>query len=65
MSITTPNGSVNLINVIGKTVNWSGGLTLNGSDEKTASQIFNTLYNFVDATAIDISGTCHNFSYLA
>ncbi len=48
MDIRVPNGSVVLVNVDGKTINWNGGLTVTGTD------ITNVLYNFYKAKTLKI-----------
>lgn len=58
VTISVPNGAVVLVNVDGNNVNWSGGLTVNGTS------IGNVLYNF-NATDITISGIDVRGSILA
>ncbi len=59
LEIDAPNGSVVLVNVGGKSVSWTGGLTVNG----TAST--NVLYNFYEAASLNIQGIDVRGSVLA
>jgi choice-of-anchor A domain-containing protein/uncharacterized repeat protein (TIGR01451 family) len=59
MSITVPNGSVVLVNIDGAAINWTGGLTVNGT------AIGNVLYNFYQATSMTIQGIDIRGSVLA
>ncbi len=59
VSISVPNGSVVLVNVNGTTINWTGGLTVNGT------AIGNVLYNFYEATSMTIQGIDIRGSLLA
>lgn len=59
VTIDAPNGSVVLVNIDGTTVNWSGGLTVNGTS------MTNVLYNFYEATLITIQGIDVRGSILA
>ncbi len=59
MDINVPNGSVVLVNVNGKTINWDGGLTVTGTD------ITNVLYNFYKAKTLKIHGIDVRGSILA
>lgn len=59
MEINVPNGSTVLVNILGTTVNWHGGLWVNGTS------INSVLYNFPDAQNITISGIDVKGSLLA
>lgn len=50
MEISVPNGSVVLVNIDGKNVSWTGGLTVVGTDKS------NVLFNFFEAEFIKIQG---------
>jgi len=50
MTINVPNGSVVLVNISGKEIEWGGALTVNGT------AISNVLYNFYEARSILIEG---------
>ncbi len=59
VSINVPNGSAVLVNIDGYTINWTGGLSVNGT------AINNVLYNFYQATSITIQGIDIRGSILA
>lgn len=59
VNISVPNGSVVLVNVSGSTINWNGGLFVNGT------AINNVLYNFYEATDLTISAIDVRGSVLA
>ncbi len=59
MQIGVPNGSVVLVNIVGTSVNWHGGLTVSGT------AINNVLYNFPQTTDLTISGINLTGSVLA
>ena len=59
MQIGVPNGSVVVVNVLGSTVNWHGGLSVSGT------AINNVLYNFPQTTDMTISGINVTGSILA
>ncbi|MCF8259491.1 MAG: choice-of-anchor A family protein [Melioribacteraceae bacterium] len=58
-TMSVPNGSVALINVIGKDVDWSGDLTINGT------AINNVLFNFPRTKRLKIQSISVNGSILA
>ena len=59
VEISVPNGSVVLVNISGTNVKWSGGLTVSGTS------ITNVLYNFYEATELNIQGIDIRGSILA
>mgnify|MGYP005847670249 CR=1 FL=1 len=59
MTINVPNGSVVLVNISGTTINWHGGLTVNGT------AVNNILYNLYEATDLTIQGIDIRGSILA
>ncbi|MCF8267844.1 MAG: choice-of-anchor A family protein [Ignavibacteriales bacterium] len=59
VTITVPNGSVVLVNVNRKVINWSGGFFVYGTDYT------NVLYNFYQATDLTISNIDVTGSILA
>ncbi|KAA0259632.1 MAG: choice-of-anchor A family protein [Chlorobiota bacterium] len=59
VEINVPNGATVLVNIYGTTVDWNGGLFVNGTS------IRNVIYNFPEATAITISGIDVKGSFLA
>ncbi|NUM71160.1 MAG: choice-of-anchor A family protein [Ignavibacteriaceae bacterium] len=59
VEVNVPNGAVVLVNITGNNIVWDGGLFVNGT------AIGNVLYNFVDATAIQIQGIDVRGSILA
>ena len=59
MDIHVPNGAVVLVNVTGDSINWSGGLTVTGTD------VSNVLYNFYKARQLRIHGIDVRGSILA
>lgn len=59
MDIKVPNGAVVLVNVTGKNIAWSGGLSVTGTD------VTNVLYNFPKAKNIQISSIDVRGSVLA
>ncbi len=59
VQIDVPNGSVVIVNVSGTSINWHGGLVVNGT------AINNVLYNFPQATSLGISGINVTGSVLA
>ncbi|MEW6196070.1 MAG: SdrD B-like domain-containing protein [Bacteroidota bacterium] len=59
VTINVPNGSAVLVNIDGTNINWTGGLTVNGT------AINNVLYNFYQATSMTIQGIDIRGSILA
>jgi len=59
MTIDVPNGAVVLVNISGTTINWHGGLTVNGT------AVNNILYNLYEATDLTIQGIDIRGSVLA
>ncbi len=59
VEINVPNGSTVLVNILGTTVSWHGGLWINGTS------INSVLFNFPDAQNITISGIDVKGSFLA
>ncbi len=59
VEINVPNGSTVLVNILGTTINWHGGLWVNGTT------INSVLYNFPGAQNITISGIDVKGSFLA
>lgn len=57
--INVPNGSAVVVNILGTTINWHGGLFVNGT------AMNNVLYNFPQATSLTISGIDVKGSVLA
>ncbi len=59
LEISVPNGSAVVVNILGTTINWHGGLFVNGT------AMNNVLYNFPQATSLTISGIDVKGSVLA
>ena len=59
MAISVPNGAAVLVNILGDTIAWHGGLTVSGT------AINNVIYNFPQATTIKVSGIDVRGSVLA
>lgn len=59
VTINAPNGSVVLVNINGTNVNWSGGLSVNGTAKE------NVLFNFYQATNLTLLGIDVRGSILA
>ncbi|MCE1187686.1 MAG: choice-of-anchor A family protein [Ignavibacteria bacterium] len=59
VAITVPNGAAAIVNISGTDIQWSGGLTVNGTE------INNVLYNFPNAVNLKISGIDVRGSILA
>ena len=57
--VSAPNGSVVIVNVAGKNLSWTGGLTIEGT---TRQQV---IYNFHNARTLDISGIAVEGTILA
>lgn len=57
--VNAPNGSVVIVNVAGKNLSWTGGLTIEGT---TRQQV---IYNFYQATNLEISGIAVEGTILA
>ncbi len=59
VEINVPNGSAVVVNIVGTTINWHGGLFVNGT------VMNNVLYNFPQTTSLSISGIDVTGSILA
>lgn len=59
IEINVPNGSAVVVNILGTTINWHGGLFVNGT------AMNNVLYNFPQATSLTVSGIDIKGSVLA